>query len=334
MAAMDSVVRPPALRPGDEVRVVAPARSRTLVLEHDRTAWIERRFADLGLRLSYGDHVDEIDGFDSSSISSRVADLHAAFADPAVRGIVTVIGGFNSNELLPWLDWELIGRHPKVFCGYSDITALQNAILARTGLITYTGPHWSTFGMRDHFEQTLGWFRRAVLGDDAYEVQPADSWTDDAWFIDQDHRTVEPSSGWWPLQPGAATGRLVGGNLCTFNLLQGGPYRPSLVGAVVVVEDDELTNPVTFARDLTSLLQLPDAAELAALLIGRFQRASGIDRPILQQIVERQPVLSGVPVLANIDVGHTNPLATLPIGDQVSVSCDDRPVLRVPRESV
>jgi muramoyltetrapeptide carboxypeptidase LdcA involved in peptidoglycan recycling len=331
MASMNSVVRPASLRPGDEVRVVAPARSRSLVLEHDHMALIERRFADLGLRLSYGDHVDEMDGFHSSSIASRVADLHAAFADPAVRGILTVIGGFNSNELLPHLDWDLIAHSPKVFCGYSDITALQNAILARTGLITYTGPHWSTFGMRDHFEQTLAWFRQAVLSDDAYEVQPAGYWTDDAWFLDQDARSPEQSPGWWPLQPGTSMGRLVGGNLCTFNLLQGGPYRPSLAGAVVLVEDDELTNPVGFARDLTSLLQLPDAAELAALLIGRFQRASGVDQAILQQIIERQPVLVGVPVLANVDVGHTSPLATLPLGDHVEVHSGAAPRLRVVR---
>ena len=310
---------------------MAPARSRTLVLEHVQTALIEHRFADLGLRLTYGDHVDETDDFLSSSIASRVADLHAAFADPAVRGIVTVIGGFNSNELLPQLDWELIGRNPKVFCGYSDITVLQNAILARTGLITYTGPHWSTFGMRDHFEQTLAWFRAAVLGDDDYEVEPAGSWTDDAWFLDQDHRTVEPSSGWWPLQTGTGSGHLVGGNLCTFNLLQGGPYRPGLTGAVVLVEDDDLSNPVEFARDLTSLLQLPDAAGLAALLIGRFQRASGIDRPVLQQIIQRQPALAGVPVLANIDIGHTNPLATLPIGGRVEVHSGDSPRLHITR---
>jgi muramoyltetrapeptide carboxypeptidase len=82
---------------------VAPARSRRLVVQHDHMALIERRFADLGLRVSYGDHVDEMDGFHSSSIASRVADLHAAFADPAVRGILTVIGGFNSNELMPHL---------------------------------------------------------------------------------------------------------------------------------------------------------------------------------------------------------------------------------------
>lgn len=143
-------IYPPKLRRGDLVRVVAPALSRAVVMEHDNTSHIGRRFAEMGLRLSFGEHVDEADGLLSSSTQSRVDDLHAAFSDPDVAGILTVIGGFSSNELLPYLDWELIGANPKTLCGYSDITALQNAIHARTGLVTYSGPHWSTFGMRDH----------------------------------------------------------------------------------------------------------------------------------------------------------------------------------------
>ncbi len=301
------------------------------MLEHDHSALIERRFGDLGLTLTFGKHVDERDEFGSSSIASRVRDLHDAFADPQVKGILTVIGGFNSNELLPHLDWDLIRRNPKIFCGYSDITALQNAILARTGLITYTGPHWSTFGMRDHFEQTLAWFRQALLSAEPFEVEAASHWTDDAWFVDQDARAVEPSSGWWPLHPGTASGRLVGGNLCTFNLLQGGPYRPSLAGSIILVEDDLLTNPVEFARNLTSLLQLPDAADIAALLVGRFQRDSQISRTILDQIIQLQPALREIPVLANVDIGHTSPLATLPIGGQVEVASGHQSFLKVIR---
>ncbi len=301
------------------------------MLEHDHSALIERRFGDLGLTLTFGKHVDEHDEFGSSSIASRVRDLHDAFADPQVKGILTVIGGFNSNELLPHLDWDLIRRNPKIFCGYSDITALQNAILARTGLITYTGPHWSTFGMRDHFEQTLAWFRQALLSAEPFEVEAASHWTDDAWFVDQDARAVEPSSGWWPLHPGTASGRLVGGNLCTFNLLQGGPYRPSLAGSIILVEDDLLTNPVELARNLTSLLQLPDAADIAALLVGRFQRDSQISRTILDQIIQLQPALREIPVLANVDIGHTSPLATLPIGGQVEVASGHQSFLKVIR---
>ncbi len=319
---MDTVI-PPKLRAGDLVRVVAPARSRALVLEHDRTALIEQRFADLGLRLSYGAHVDERDLFVSSSVASRIEDLHDAFADPDVKAISTVIGGFNSNELLPYLDFDLIAANPKILCGYSDITALQNAILARTGLVTYSGPHWSTFGMRDHFDQTLAWFRDALIHDAPIEARPTEQWTDDLWFADQDNRTVLPGEGWWELQPGTAEARIIGGNLCTLNLLQGTPYLPSLDGALLLVEDDNVTDPPTFRRDLTSLLQLPEAAGVRGLVIGRFQRASAVTRAHLEHIVAGQPVLAGLPVLANADFGHTSPLLTLPIGGRATLTVGD-----------
>ncbi|MDH2426847.1 LD-carboxypeptidase [Sphaerisporangium sp. TRM90804] len=308
------VIFPRKLREGDVVRVVTPAASRAMVMEHDHTGVIEARFDQLGLTLTYGDHIDERDAFDSSSVASRVADLHDAFADPSVAAILTVIGGYNCNELLPFLDWELIRANPKILCGYSDITALQNAVLARTGLVTYSGPHWSTFGMRDHFEPTLGWFSSVVFGTAPVSLTPATHWTDDPWFLDQDRREPIVNDGWWPIRPGTAEGRVVGGNLCTLNLLQGTPYMPSLDGALLIVEDDFESSPATFARDLTSLLQLPDAAGVRGLAVGRFQRASHMTRPLLEQIIETQPSLNGVPVLANIDVGHTQPSATFPIG--------------------
>jgi muramoyltetrapeptide carboxypeptidase len=311
---------PRKLRRGDTIRVVAPARSRKFVTVHDHTALIEKRFASLGLRLTFGEHVDERDDFDSSPVASRVADLHAAFADPEVAGILTVIGGFNSNGLLPYLDWDLIAAHPKIFCGYSDITAVQNAILARTGLVTYSGPHWSSFGMRDHFEQTGQWFTQALLSEGPIELRPSQSWTDDLWFADQDQRTVRAGDGWWPLRPGHATGRIVGGNLCTLNLLQGTRYMPSLDGAVLMVEDDYLSDAREFARNLTSLLQLPDASGVQGLVIGRFQEASRVTRSLLEQIIARQDRLAGLPVLANVDFGHTDPRITFPIGGRASLA--------------
>jgi muramoyltetrapeptide carboxypeptidase len=305
---------PRKFRRGDTIRVVAPARSRKLVVEHDHSDLIEARFTALGLRLTFGDYVDERDDFDSASVASRVSDLHAAFADPQVAGILTVIGGFNSNELLGYLDWDLIAANPKILCGYSDVTALQNATLARTGMVTYSGPHWSSFGMRDHFEQTEQWFTQALFGEGMVELRPSETWTDDLWFVDQDKRTMYPNHGWWPLSAGQATGRIVGGNLCTLNLLQGTEYMPSLNGALLMVEDDFRSNATEFARNLTSLLQLPDAGGVQGLVVGRFQEVSGVTRSLLKQIIARQDHLAGVPVLANVDFGHTNPLATFPIG--------------------
>jgi muramoyltetrapeptide carboxypeptidase LdcA involved in peptidoglycan recycling len=290
---------------------------------------IEERFAALGLRLSYGEHVDERDDFDSAPIALRVADLHAAWADPSVAAILTVIGGFNCNELLPHVDWDLVGANPKVFCGFSDITALQNAILAKAGLVTYSGPHWSSFGMRDHFEQSLAWFAETVLSDAAMEMHASQTWTDDLWFLDQDHRSVLENEGWWPLREGTATGRIIGGNLCTLNLLQGTPFMPPLDGALLFVEDDGVSDAVTFARDLTSLLQVPDARRITGLVVGRFQRASGMTRSLLRQIIERQPFPTGLPVLANADFGHTNPVMTLPIGGEAAVVVGETSALTI-----
>ncbi|GAA1396714.1 S66 peptidase family protein [Luteococcus peritonei] len=314
-------ILPRRLRTGDQVRVIAPAASRAYVMGHDNTRWVDEHFAALGLQVSLGEHVDELDVFASSSIESRLADLHAAFADPEVACVMTAIGGFNSNELLPHLDWELIAANPKVLCGYSDITALQNAIWAHTGLVTYSGPHWSSFGMRDHFEQTLEWFRQAVFTSELIELQPSQAWSDDAWFADQDDRHLEPNPGWRVVQPGEAAGTIVGGNLCTLNLLQGTTHMPSLDGALLFLEDDAIVEGGEFARNLTSLLQLPDAHLVTGLVLGRFQRDSEVLASQLDEMVRRQPALAGKPVLAEVDLGHTYPMITFPVGGRAELCC-------------
>lgn len=321
-------VFPPKLRRGSHVRVVAPARSRAMVTAgNDNAVVAERYLADLGLGISYGEHVDERDRYDSSSIASRVADLHAGYADPSVDALLTVIGGFNSNELLPHLDFDLIGDNPKILCGYSDITALQNAITAQTGVVTYSGPHWSTFGMRDLGGRTREWFRQTLMSDDAVVVEPGTWFTDDLWFLDQANRAQLPTDGWWVLHPGEVEGRIVGGNLGTLNLLQGTSYMPSIADTVLFVEDDELSNPVEFRRDIQSLMQQPGAETVRALVIGRFQRASEVSREDLRALLADIPGLSGKPVLANVDFGHTNPVMTFPVGGAVHVVATENPRL-------
>ncbi len=195
---MITPIIPSRLRSGDRVRVVAPSCSLALISGELREVAAER-FEQLGLELTFGAHVETCDAFDSSPIEERVADLHAAFADPDVRAVITVIGGYNSNQLLPYLDWELIAANPKIFCGYSDITALTCSIWAKTGLVTFSGPHYSTFGMVEHLEQTVRWFEAALMGDDPTAVHPAATWSDDAWYLDQHDRRIEKNDGFWVL---------------------------------------------------------------------------------------------------------------------------------------
>ena len=152
-------IYPEKLKKGDEVRVVAPSRSMAIISEEIRKI-ASQRFSDLGLKLSFGKRVEEKDDFCSSNIESRVQDMHEAFCDKNIKAIITVIGGFNSNQLLKYLDWKIIKDNPKIFCGFSDISILNNAILQKTGLVTYSGPHYSSFGQKLYFDYTLEYFKK------------------------------------------------------------------------------------------------------------------------------------------------------------------------------
>lgn len=133
------------LKKGDHIRVVSPSSSIERIGGFEANLAAKEKLEELGFKLSFSEHYFENDIFYSAPIASRVADLEAAFADESVDAILTTIGGFNSNELLPYLDFDLIARHPKIFCGYSDTTALLNAIYAKTGMQTYMGPAYSSF---------------------------------------------------------------------------------------------------------------------------------------------------------------------------------------------
>lgn len=281
-----------------------------------------QRLEDLGLQVSFGNHVEEVDRFGSSSIEHRVADLHDAFADPDVAAILSVIGGIHTNQVLPYLDWDLIAEHPKIVCGYSDITALTCAINARTGLVTYNGPHYSTFAMRDHFEQTLAWFRAALWSDQPIDVEPAAAWTDDLWHEDQDNRRVLPNEGHWTIASGHAEGRLVGGNLLVMSLLHGTGYLPDLRDSVVFVEDDAASGTFLFGPHLTQLAQQPGFDEVRGLLIGRFQAEFDMTRDQLEAIIRTRPELDGIPIVANVDFGHTYPILTIPVGGTAVIDAE------------
>lgn len=304
---------PKHLQPGDEVRIVSPSTSLGVIPEEQRQIAI-RRLEELGLRVTFSRHADELDKWNSSSIASRVTDLHEAFADPNVKGILTTLGGYNANQLLSHLDYDLIRSHPTVFCGYSDITVLSLAFWARSGLLSYSGPHFSSFAMERGFDYTLEYFKRCLMEEGPYETAPAELWSDDAWFVDQEHRLFHPNPGPQVVFEGEAEGRILGGNLSTFNLLQGTPYMPDLEGAILFLEDDEESHPLTFDRDLQSLMHVPSFAGVRGLVIGRFQQKSDLSAIRVATLLHAKPELHHIPVIVDADFGHTTPFFTFPIG--------------------
>jgi muramoyltetrapeptide carboxypeptidase len=308
----------PKLAPGDEIRIIAPSTSM-IILKEAQMDLAVKRLTNLGFIVTFGKNADAHDDFFSSSISERIEDFHEAFADPNVKGILTAIGGYNSNQLLKYIDYSLIAANPKVFCGFSDITALQLAIYKKTGLVTYSGPHFSSFGVKHGFDYTLESFLDAVTNDAPYEIDPSPSWSDDAWYLDQENRVFHEQSEYTIIQEGEAEGKLIGGNLCTMNLLHGTEFMPSLKGSILFIEDDEESHSRSFDRDLQSLMHLPEAGLIKAVLIGRFQKNSNITEEALRKIITSKEELKDIPVIANVNFGHVQPFATIPIGAAASV---------------
>jgi muramoyltetrapeptide carboxypeptidase LdcA involved in peptidoglycan recycling len=304
---------PEKLVPGDELRVIAPSTSFHVINPAVREVALKNLSA-LGLKVTYGRHAEECDLFNSSSVNSRLEDLHEAFSDPEVKAILTAIGGYNSNQLLRHLDYDLIKANPKIVCGYSDITALAAAIHARTGLVTYSGPHFSTFGMEQGLGYTLEYFQKCLMKAGPFIIEPSTEWSDDKWARDQQERTFIRNAGCVVIYEGSAEGTLLGGNLCTLNLLQGTEYMPPLAGSLLLLEDDYESKALTFDRDLQSLLHQPGFSEVRGMVIGRFQKESAMTTEKLIGIIASKAELGKIPVIANADFGHTTPQFTFPIG--------------------
>jgi len=301
------------LQRGDEVRVVSPAVSLGFIPE-DQKLTARERLEGLGLRLSFSRNAEVLDHFDSSPVEARVSDLHEAFADPGVKGMLTTLGGYNSNQLLGYLDYGLIRENPKIFCGFSDITALAAAIHARTGLVTYSGPHFTTFGMKRGIDYTKEYFEQSLMREEPFEVQPADHWSDDLWYQDQENRDFVTNPGHEVIHEGEAEGTLLGGHLGTLCLLFGTSFMPDLAGSILLLEDDEEAQPHHFDRELQSLIHQPDFEGVRGIVFGKFQRASNMDQDTLTAIVESKRELDGIPIVAGASFGHTTPQFTFPIG--------------------
>ncbi len=311
---------PKKLRAGDRVVIVAPSRSLGIISAECREI-ADRRLKDTGFDLSFAEHVSEMDEFSPSSIESRIEDLHAAFRDPEIKGIFAVIGGFNANQLLRYIDWDLIRANPKVFCGYSDTTVLQNAIYTKTGLVTYSAPVYSSFGQKLYFDYTLDYFKKCCISDAPYAIELSPSWSDDAWYAKQDDRRLIANPGWAAINEGEAEGTILGANLRTFNLLQGTDYFPDLNNSVPFLEDDHISDVdvYEFDRNMQSLVHQPGFDDVKGLVIGRFQNGSKMSEKLLGKIITTKKELAGMPVISGVDFGHTDPKVSFPIGGMVKI---------------
>src|SRR3977135_4217590 len=189
-------LRPRALKPGDTVGLITPS---TYVSDPDRLALAERTLKYFDLKPKFGRNVRKRNGYLGGSIEERLDDLHSMFADKSVDAVFAIRGGYGSAQLLDRIDYELLRKNPKIFLGYSDITALHLAIQKRAGLVTFHGPV-AVSGFSDYTQKL---FRRAL-----FETKPLGAVTNPP-----DSNPLRPSHTLRAVRPGKARGPIVGGNL-------------------------------------------------------------------------------------------------------------------------
>lgn len=271
----------------------------------------------------------------------RVADLHAAFADPDIDGVVSTIGGDDSIRLLPLLDLDLLAEHPKAFLGYSDSTITHMA-LRRAGVVSYYGPaimagFAENGGLHDYLVRGV----RAML----FDPQPTTPWPQntDGWTVehldwgDPDHqqrpRSLTPATGWRWHGGTTAVGPTVVACMEILDWLRGSEWMPDLDGAVLLLEtSEEAPPPDTLLRFLRTLNLTGDLARLAGLVLARPGGANltqeqrfAYDEALLRG-VRAEARLDELPLVTGVDFGHTDPMWTIPQGVNVRLDVDNETI--------
>lgn len=297
------LIKPPRLRPGDTVGLIAPG-GYTSERAIDKAL---RNIESLGLKVKQGKYLREVFGNYAGSVEQRVADLHAMFTDPEIQMIWPIRGGSGCISLLAHLDYGLIRRHPKILLGYSDISALHLALYKHAGLVTFHGPVASST-MTDYSRARM----MAVLAD----PQPQYTITMSPENAAQAAR--EPHFGIHTHTHGVATGALMGGNLSMVAALAGTPYAADIRGSILFLEEVNEA-PYRIDRWMTQLDLAGGFRNAAAVVIGICENC-GPEHEDVSLTLERTLGLHlhplTTPAVTGYSIGHIRNQCTLPLGLQ------------------
>jgi muramoyltetrapeptide carboxypeptidase len=300
-----TIIKPKRLAEGDTVGLVLPASS---TLEGDDIQLAKEQLEAIGLKVAIGAHAHDRHGYFAGRDRDRADDLNRMFADDRIAGVVCYTGGWGSPRVLPYLDYDLIARKPKVLIGYSDITALLNAIHQRTGLVTFHGP----VGGSTIEPYSLENFRRVLMSPEPAGLlaPPPKKATE---LVDRTNRVIR-------LHPGKAKGRLAGGNLTLLASLMGTPYEIETDGAILFAEDirEEIYR---IDRMLTQLALGGKFASLAGFVFGRCTdcKATNVS---LEDILRDRFSAGPAPAISGLSFGHIEQKLTLPIGVMARLDAD------------
>jgi muramoyltetrapeptide carboxypeptidase len=303
----------PRLKPGDTIALISPANATP---EREPFTIAIESLQALGFRVQVGANARARWGHFAGTDAQRAADLNAAFADPGVHGVIALTGGSGGTRILPLVDYAQIRRTPKFFGGFSDLTALVNAIHQQTGLVTFHSPvagsEWNAFSVQ-HFKALVMQGQAPTLSNPQGAAEVGDNLVQTQW------RTST-------LTPGRAQGRLVGGNLSVLAAMAGSAYWPDFKGAILFLED---INEYIYRVDrLMSTLRLTGAlSQVAGVVLGQFTKCEpgdGFGTLTLDEVFEDYLRPLGVPVYRGAMIGHIKRKFTVPVGALAGMDADAR----------
>jgi len=298
---MPSLIKPPRLRQGDLVGLVAPGGYTSDASIQKAVKHIE----SLGFRVKEGSWLREVWGNYGGTVAARIADLHGMFRDPEVKAVWAIRGGSGCISLLKHLDYDLIRANPKVLLGYSDITALHLAIRRHAGLVTFHGPVASSTPSPYSDGHLL-----SVL------MEPRPTMTIAMAPENAQRAATEPHYAVRTVHGGTATGPLVGGNLSLVSALAGTPYAADWRGGILFIEEVN-EEPYRIDRWMTQLDLAGGFEHAAALMIGICDncgpQGEGPSLTLDETFdVHLKPL--HVPAVTGYSFGHIRNQFTLPLG--------------------
>lgn len=293
------------LMPGDTLGLIAPAGA---VRDEDAVDRAVQAAEDMGYRVKLGASARQRYGYLSGTDEIRAQDVNAMFADDGVDAVVCLRGGYGCMRILDRLDHDLIAAHPKIFMGYSDVTALHIALNQRCGLLTFHGP----MAASDWANGAMDAFTRENMLRVLTSVHPVGELPNPP---DDPRRTVNP---------GRAQGRLTGGNLTLLAASLGTPWEIDTRGKLLFIEEvGESTYRVD--RLLTQLRLAGKFADCAGIVFGDFancQAESPGDGFPLEEVIRDVVVPCGKPVFTGLRCGHCTPKLTLPLGAECAMDAE------------
>lgn len=306
-ASPQPLVRPAKLSPGDTVGLVLPA---SMAFEGSRIDLAREQLEAIGFEVRLGAHARNRHGYFAGTDHQRAEDVNAMFADDGVDGIFCYTGGWGTPRILPLLDFELIRSNPKVIIGYSDITALVNAIHQETGLVTFHGPVAAS-----HIRPwTLEQLRRVVMSSDPIGTL-SNPEKDEDELVNREFRILT-------IRGGRSRGKIVGGNLTLLAALMGTPWEVETEGAILMLEDIR-EEYYRVDRMLTQLAQGRKFDQVAGVVFGYCTKCP-VEAPSFsfEEILRDHLAPLGVPAMAGFAFGHLSKMLTLPIGLEATLDAD------------